>query len=156
MELTACEDIEAPLHKVFGLASNFDRLERQAGRNGIDVARLSPEGATPEQGLSWRARFRYRDTPREADIALTRHDPPNTMVFRTVSGGLEAVTTVDFVALSRTRTRVGVRIELLPRTLSARLMVQPLKLARGSVEKRFRAKMAGYAGDIEKRLNASG
>lgn len=154
MELSTREDIEAPLDQVFGLAANFERIERQVMRHGIEVTRLSPEGATPEQGLSWRASFRYRGKSRDAEVALTRFDPPDTMVYTTTSGGLEAVTTLDFTALSRSRTRVGMTIDLQPRTLSARLLVQSLKLARGSIEKRFRIKIAEYASDIETRLNS--
>ncbi|EIE51131.1 DNA polymerase III subunit gamma/tau [Salipiger aestuarii] len=155
MELSTREDIEAPLDQVFGLATSFERLERQAMRHGIEVTRVSPDGATPDQGLSWRASFYYRGKAREADIALTRFDPPNTMVYTATSGGLDAVTTIDFVPLSPMRTRVGLKVEVLPRTLSARLLVQSLKLARGNIEKRFSIKIAEYASEIETRLNRS-
>ena len=63
------------------------------------------------------------------------------------------LTRIEFVALSRSRTRVAMDLELKPKTLSARLMVQSLKLARANLEKKFRVRMADYAQAIEDRLN---
>lgn len=151
MEITTREDIEAPLDRVFAEATDFDHLERQVMRRGIEVRR-SGGGSGPTEGMGWQTVFRFRGKPREADITLTEYDPPHTMVYRTLSGGLEALTRIDFVALSRSRTRVGMKVELAPKTLSARLLVQSLKLARGNIEKRFKVRMAEYAKDLEDRL----
>ena len=43
-------------------------------------------------------------------------------------------------------------IELRPQNLSARLLVQSLKLARGSLNRKFDKRMAGFARDIEQRF----
>lgn len=155
MELSTREDIEAPLDRVFAEATDFEQMERLIMRRGVDVRQVSGDPAAPAEGMSWHADFRFRGRAREADITLTAYDPPNGMTYRTVIGGLEAITVVDFMALSRTRTRVGLTIELKPKTLSARLVVQSMKLARGSIEKKFRVKMAEYAKDLEDRLKRS-
>lgn len=154
MEFSTREDIEAPLDRVFAHASNFEQLERQVMRHGVEVTRLTPDGVAPmpDGGKSWMARFRYRGKARSAKVDLTRCDPPNSMVYTTTAGGLTALTTVEFVALSRTRTRIGINIDLQPQTLSARLLVQSLKLARGTIEKRFKVAIANYATEIEKRF----
>ncbi|MCR8546747.1 SRPBCC family protein [Salipiger sp. P9] len=156
MEFSTKEDIEAPLDRVFAEVTDFEHLERQVMRRGIDVRRVSGDPATPSEGLSWSAGFRFRGKGRKAEIALSEYDAPNTICYHTVSGGIEAMTRIDFVALSRARTRVGMRIELLPKTLSARLAVQSMKLAKGNMEKRFRVKMAEYAKDLEDRLKREG
>ncbi|MDO6584039.1 SRPBCC family protein [Salipiger sp. 1_MG-2023] len=154
MDFSTREDIEAPLDRVFALASNFEQLERQVMRHGVEVTRLTPDdiAPTPEGGKSWLASFRFRGKARSAQVDLTRYDPPNTMVYTTTAGGLRTLTTVEFVALSRTRTRIGISVELQPQTLSARLLVQSLKLARGTIEKRFKVAIANYATEIEKRF----
>lgn len=156
MEFSTREDIEAPLDRVFAQATDFDQIERQAMRRGAEVRRLSGDHAAPAVGMGWLASFRFRGKAREAEVTLVEYDPPNRMVYQTVIGGLEILSTIDFVALSRSRTRVGVKIELLPRTLSARLMVQSLKLAKGTIDKRFRVKMAEYATHLEDRLKREG
>jgi len=58
---------------------------------------------------------------------------------------------VDLVALSRGRTRLSVDLALEPRSISGRLMVQSLKLARNNLTKRFRLRVADYAVDLEDR-----
>jgi uncharacterized protein YndB with AHSA1/START domain len=156
MEFSTREDIEAPLDRVFAQATDFDQIERQAMRRGAEVRRLSGDHAAPAAGMGWLASFRFRGKTREAEVTLAEYDPPNRMVYQTVIGGLETRSTIDFVALSRSRTRVGVKIELLPRTLSARLMVQSMKLAKGTIDKRFRVKMAEYATHLEDRLKREG
>jgi hypothetical protein len=70
-------------------------------------------------------------------------------------GGLGGNMVVDLMALSRSRTRLVLDIELKPENLSARLLVQSLKLARGNLTKRFRLRAAEYAIDVEDRYKRS-
>lgn len=154
MQLTATEDIDAPLDRVFAEVTNFEAIERQALRRGVDVRRTDSL-AGPCAGMTWRAEFGFRGKPREVAICLAGYQPPEQVVFDNVSGGLEARFVMDFVALSRTRTRLNVSTELKPTTLSARLLVQSLKLAKGGIDKRFRQRMAGLAKDLENRLRSS-
>ncbi|WGW05531.1 SRPBCC family protein [Tropicibacter oceani] len=152
MQLTASEDIEAPLERVFAELSDFEAIERQALRRGVAVKRTGDSGGSPAAGMGWTTGFAFRGKTREAQITLSDYTAPEQMVFDTVSGGLEAATRIEVVALSRSRTRINVTTELKPKTLSARLLVQSLKLAKGGIDKRFRKKMAGYAKDLELKL----
>lgn len=151
MQLTAREDIEAPLDRVFAELTDFETVERQALRRGIEVQRLDALRDIG-QGMAWRTGFTFRGKMRNADITLSEYSPPERMVFDSVSGGLEVQLVIDLVALSRTRTRVAIMSEFKPKTLSARLLVQSLKLAKGGVDKRFRSRMAGLAKDLEDKL----
>ena len=149
MELTAREDIEAPQDRVFALMSDFDRIERQAMRRGAEVTRTAPG---PGAGMAWHTRFTFRGKPREADITLTEHAPPDRMVFESRTGGLDAVLTLEVVALSPTRTRINVTSVLGARSLSARLFLQSLKLAKGGIDTRFRKRVGDLAAAMESRL----
>ncbi|GAA4222233.1 uncharacterized protein YndB with AHSA1/START domain [Sagittula marina] len=152
MQLTAKEDIDAPMDKVFAALSDFETVERQALRRGADVQRTSGPAAGPAEGMSWRAGFSFRGKKRQADIVLSEYQPPERMVFDSASGGLNVQMVLDVVALSRTCTRIGVTVDLAPTTLSARLLVQSLKLAKGGVESKFRERMKSLAKDLERRL----
>ncbi|MFZ7091855.1 SRPBCC family protein [Primorskyibacter sp. 2E233] len=154
MQLTASEDIEAPVERVFAELSDFEAIERQVMRRGIDVKRTDGEDV-PAAGMGWATGFTFRGKSRQAQVTLVDYTVPEQMVFDTVSGGLEAETRVEVVALSRSRTRINMVTELKPKTLSARLLVQSLKLAKGGIDKRFRKKMAGYAKDLELKLKNS-
>jgi hypothetical protein len=58
---------------------------------------------------------------------------------------------VDLVALSPARTRLNVDLEITPRNLAGRLLIQSVKLAKGNLSKRFRLRVAEYAMDVEDR-----
>ncbi|GGG73875.1 DNA polymerase III subunit gamma/tau [Salipiger pallidus] len=152
MEFSTREDIEAPAEQVFAELTRFEQIERQVMRRGVDLQRTSGSPDAPEE-LAWTARFKLRGKERTADITLDEYDAPNRLTYKARSGGLDAVTVIDVMALSRGRTRIVMTFEVLPQTLSARLMVQSMKLARGNMEKKFRVKMAEYARDLETRLN---
>jgi uncharacterized protein YndB with AHSA1/START domain len=150
MQLTAREDIEAPLDRVFAALSDFETVERQALRRGLDVQRA--EGTPPDPGTRWLASFGFRGKQRSAEITLKDYTPPEKMVFESVSGGLTVIMVMEVMALSRTRTRIAVEVVMEPKTLSARLLVQSLKLAKGGIDKRFRHRMHELARDLENRL----
>ena len=102
--------------------------------------------------MTWQAEFGFRGKPRTVEICLAEYSPPEQLIFDNASGGLEARLVIDLVALSRTRTRINLATELKPTTLSARLLVQSLKLAKGGLDKRFRHRVAGMAKELENRL----
>ena len=154
MQVKATEDIAAPIEHVFAELTDFTALERRALRRGIDVRRKFKEAA-PGIGEGWQARFRFRGKERDAKITLKGLDAPHALSFSGVSGGLDTVTQVELVPMSPNRTRVNVVFKMIPNTLSARLLVQSLKLARSTINKRFRKRMSEYARDIEDKVAKS-
>ncbi|HEY9020652.1 MAG: SRPBCC family protein [Paracoccaceae bacterium] len=150
MKFSAKEDIEAPIEQVFALVSDFAALERAALRRGAEVQRTDSLHK-PGVGMSWTAAFMARGRQRKLDIVMTTYEPPHAMRFDSVAQGLHSNMTVELVALSRGRTRLSVDLELKPKSISARLFVQSLKLARNNLNKKFHLRMADYASDLEDR-----
>ena len=150
MKFAAREDLEAPIERVFEMLSEFETFERAALRRGADVTRAF-EGDKLELGSSWNARAKIRGKLRNLRVELTQYDPPTTMNFSTVSDGFEAEFLVDLVALSRTRTRLQVELDVRPRSLPARLLMQSAKLARNSMNRRFKTRVRTFAQDLEQR-----
>ncbi|MCK0151892.1 SRPBCC family protein [Marivita sp. S6314] len=151
MQVTATEDVAAPIEHVFAELTAFDALERQALRRGIDVRRTF-RGALPNIDEGWEAKFRFRGKDRTAQVTLQSHEAPQFLRFGGVSGGLETDTQIELVPMSPNRTRVTVVLKMKPNTLSARLLVQSFKLARSSINKRFKKRMSHYAKEIEAKL----
>ncbi|MDJ0821085.1 MAG: SRPBCC family protein [Paracoccaceae bacterium] len=154
MELSAREDIEAPLDRVFAQLTDFEAIERRALRRGVEIQRTD-NLAGPAAGMSWKATFRFRGKTRTADVTLSDFTPPEQLVFDSVTGGLETHTRIECVALSRGRTRISIVTVLQPKTLSARLLVQSLKLAKSSISRKFSNRMAVLAKDLEDRLRST-
>ena len=154
MEFTSSEDIEAPLDEVFAKLSDFDAIERQMLRRGVEVKRREAY-SEPVAGMTWDASFSFRGKARDAEITLSKFDKPEHMEFTSISSGLEVVTQIDCVPLSRSRTRIAAKVALNPRTLPARLLVQSMKLARTKLNKRFAKRMREFARDFENKLRAA-
>jgi uncharacterized protein YndB with AHSA1/START domain len=150
MQFSSKEDIDVPIEQVFRSLSEFELFERSAIRRGIDVRRLT-EIQELQRGAAWQADFRMRGKPRQLMLELVEYDPPTLILFSAVSQGLEAKLVVDLVALSPGRTRMAIVLNIVPRTLSARLMVQSLRLAKSNLNKRFKLKVAEYAKSLEDR-----
>lgn len=152
MKFSTRQDIDAPIDFVFRRASDFTGFEKQALRRGIEVERVANLEST-DPGLCWNASFNFRGKSRKIMAELEQFDSPNAYVIQSVSGGVEASLSVDFMALSRARTRVIVGLELRPKNLSARLLVQSLKFAKSNLYSRFEARVERFSKDIEEQFN---
>ena len=155
MKFSTREDIEAPIEHVFQHVSDFDGFERQALRRGAEVSRQDTYGK-PGIGSEWSLKFPFRGKQRHVLARITKFDGPNGFVADTESGGLEGLVTVDLVALSPRRTRMNVVFDLKPKTLTARLLVQSLKFAKGNLNKRLANRVWLFAQGIEDKYRSAG
>ncbi|WP_456388409.1 SRPBCC family protein [Profundibacter sp.] len=151
MKFSSTEDIEAPIDAVFRAVSNFNTIERSALRRGARVQRVDRK-THPSTRIAWDVGFSFRGKKRDMLIELTEFDEPNRLLAQSLSGGLEGEVMVNLVALSKNRTRMLIDIDLKPKTLSARLMVQSMRLAKTKLTKRYHLKVAGFASGIEDRF----
>ena len=150
MKLSTREDIAAPIDVVFAELSDFDGFERAALRRGAEVMRTDG-GNTVDVGMTWRAQFPFRNRERVAELELVEFDRPNGMKVQSKVTGVEAEIIVDLVALSRARTRMAMSVDMKPKSIPARLMIQSMKLAKSNLTKRFQKRVADYAAVIENR-----
>lgn len=153
MILTAREDIDAPIETVFAQLTDGASHERAVMRRGGEVRRIKMDGAMVP-GAVWKLRFPFRGKERKARVELTEIDRPNQMSAETQAGGMTIFSTVDLVQLGSGRTRMGLKVKLKPGTLSARLVVQSLKLTRASVERRVADRFRDLARDMEARARS--
>lgn len=148
MRFSAREDIEAPIDYVYGKIIDFGGFERSAMRRGIDVERKDSLAGF-EVGANWHVGFKFRGKSRAADLTLQKVDHPNGVDIGFTSGGVEGSTNIELVPLSPARTRLIIRLDMAPRTLAARLLLQSLKLAKNNLTQKFKTRIADFAEDIE-------
>jgi hypothetical protein len=147
MNFTTHKDIDAPIDYVFQKVANFDGYERQALRRGAQVARV--DGAGPARvGSAWDVAFTFRGKDRKLRATITTISAPDRLEVDTVATGLNGATRVDLVALSPKTTRVSVTVDLTAKSLSARLLLQSLKLAKGNLNKRFSRRVSEQVSGI--------
>lgn len=147
MKFSAREDIDAPIETVFDAVSDFDAFERRMLRRGVDITR---DESIPldNVGARWKARFVWRGRTYDVDAELVSLEPGASYAIESLSNGIETMATVDLVALSKTRTRLFISLELKPKTFSARLLVQSLRLAKGNLTRRFKMRVSEFASGI--------
>ena len=150
MKFSTREDIEAPVAFVFSELSDFDGFERGAMRRGATVKRLDRR-TEPGAGMSWALEFRWRGRERKMVTDLTAYDPPHSMAFLAESAGFEMVLGMSFLEMSRKRTRLAIELEIKPRTLASRIMLQSLKLGKAKLTRKFAARVRMAAEEIEAR-----
>lgn len=151
MEFTSKEDIEAPLSDVFAFLSEFESFERSAIRRGIDVKRIG-DVDRPLDGLAWEVDFKLRGKERHMRINLIKYQPDTTIRFEAKGSGILSYFELDLIALSPRRTRMSANLKTQAQSLSARLFLQSLKLAKKNLGKRYKLKVADYAKIMEDRL----
>lgn len=155
MKFSTRHDIEAPIDFVFERATDFGGFERQALRRGIEIERID-DLADSGPGMRWNAIFSYRGKPRRINAELTRFEVPNALLIQSITGGVEADMDIEFLSLSRHRTRVRVGLQMSPKSLPARLMVQSLKFAKSSLDARFSKRVEQFGADVENRYRLNG
>ena len=79
-------------------------------------------------------------------------DQPHEMVLECKSPGLFTTMTAELVALSKTRTRVMVVFDIKP----LNLLVQSIKLAKASMTKKYKLRVAEFAKSMEERYEREG
>ena len=147
MKLSTREDIDAPMPEVFRAVTDFDGFERQLLRRGVDVTR--DEACPPDvPGAKWRAKFDWRGRQQNLAAELVSIEKDQGYAIESESLGVVCLSVVDLVPLSKSRTRLFVSLDLRPTTLSSRLFIHSLKLAKGSLGRKFKARVADFAAGI--------
>jgi hypothetical protein len=149
MKFSTKEDIEAPIEDAFALFVDFDQFERSALRRGGQVRRtdsLKSKGV----GMSWDAGFKFRGKARKVSAELIAYEPNDGYEMDVQSSDLNAIATLELMSLSKSRTRATLSVELKPKSLSGRLMIQTMRLGKSRLDKRYRIKASDFARIIER------
>ncbi|MFN7223808.1 MAG: SRPBCC family protein [Paracoccaceae bacterium] len=150
MHFSSRTDIEAPIEFVFASLSDFEGWERAAMRRGADVSRTDKLRA-PGIGMGWHVRFRFRGKDRDLEIALSGLDRDTQLAFVAKGRMLAGDLSMDLLALAPKRTRLVMHVDVRPLTIAARLFLQSMKLAKGSIQTKLNKRLDHLAADIEAR-----
>lgn len=140
MKFSTEQDIDAPIAYVFQRVTNFDAYERQALRQGAHIVRVDGSGPVGV-GATWDVAFTFRSKDRQLRAQVTELTAPESLTVETVAKGLVSDTQLTLVSLAAQTTRVRVQVRLTANSMSARLLLQSLKLAKTNLNNRFRKRV---------------
>lgn len=153
MKFSAKQDIDAPAAYVFAAFSDFDAWERAGLRQGVGVIRTDTLGGVTS-GMTWQVTFSFRNKMRTVDIALDQLIKPQRLDFSATSPAMQASMVVEIAEMSALRSRIHVVSDVTPRTLTAKLFIQSLRLARAKADRKYAQRISDIAADITARYRA--
>lgn len=151
MKFSTREDIAAPIADVFEALMDFETYERAALRRGVDVMRVDD---IPGKGVgqTWQADFKFRGRRRKLTAKITDYEAPQIAVVESQSDGLQGTVTIELVALSANDTRLFLQFEMRPKSFTARVFIQSLRLSKAALSRRFKNSVTNYARGLEHQL----
>ncbi len=147
MKLSTREDIDRPITEVYAHMADFPAFETRIRDRGIDLQRGAGPVA-PALGANWAAPITWRERRYDVTGELVNIEPDVGYAIEGKIGGVVSLAVVDLVSLARGKTRMFVSVELTPTSLSSRLLIQSLKLTKGSLTKRFKSRVGMLADEL--------
>lgn len=148
MKFKVSEDVDAPRAMVWARLTDFTAMEQDARGRGAKVTRVGNWHQTAE-GVEWRGEVIVRGKIRPLAAQVTRYMPEDLCLIESRIGGMACVYEMSFVALTPEVTRVAVVLDLSAQTLTARLVLQTMKLARGRVIQKIEGALARQGNAVE-------
>ena len=148
MKLSAKTDIEAPIAYVYASLADHGQWEADARRRGIEVER--PEG-TPTQGVgaAWRIEAPFRGKIRKIVLTVQEMTPHHRLGMGFDGQTFEGEMVLELLAMSPRSTRMRLLLDLRPKTLSARLFLNTLRLAKARVQGRLDTRLRQFGSRIQ-------
>lgn len=151
MKFTSRADISASSEAVFDHVADFSPFAAEARRRGV-IFRRTDALDRPAPGMTWQVDFHFRGRARHLELRASRFLRPEQIEYLGESHGFEVISTLHVVALAPYRTRLHVGVELRPRTLGARILLQSARLGRARLQHRFDERMGLFATMVEEQL----
>lgn len=132
MRIETTRDFRRPRARVLAHFRTPEKMETVLAGMGIEARRLSGPPAP-----SWDCVVTWRDAPRRFTAQLTETVPEAEMRLNIASDLAEGTIQFDFADLPEGGCRVIARADITARTLTVRLALQALRLARGRASERL-------------------
>lgn len=144
MHFSTSEVIHAPREAVFAEVTDFDAVERQIVKAGGSLTRTG--GAGPD--AAWQGHFRFRGTERDFTSRVGDWTPPGGYRLISATTGLDALVDVRCVAVDAATTRLEILVDLKPRSMKAKILLNSLKLMRSQINARFKQRIQKFADHV--------
>jgi hypothetical protein len=151
MKLSAKTDLDAPVGFTHACLGDPAIWEREAIRRGIEIERPA-DMPLAGPGAGWRIQVPFRGRVRKVLVRVEDLRPDDLVVYSFEGEALVGKILLETSALSPRRSRLRFVVDAKPKTLTARLFLNSLRLARGKVEARLEKRVNQLADQIEERF----
>ncbi len=151
MKFSTREDTHLPADALFAAISDFAHTERLLARRGAAVTRIDPS-REPGAGMAWNILFDYNGRPRDLRLDVTRFDRPEGISLEGRTEPFDLLLNMNVIALTRAKSRLMFELDVKPRNMRARLMLQTAKLGKAQLDRRFAKRIAAYVDDTAQRV----
>lgn len=148
MKFKVSEDVDAPQEMVWQRFTDFSGFEEDARGRGAVLTRVGNWTQTNE-GVEWRGEVTVRGRSRPISAKVTQLRPQELCVVDSRIGGMNCHQEMLFTPLAASVTRVTLILDLSADTLTARLLLQTMKLARGRVLQKLQGVLARQGNAVE-------
>lgn len=135
--------------ELFRTVTDFDRLERLLTRKGCMVHRIDPT-QEPGTGIAWDIAFDWRGKRRDLRLDVTRFDRPEAVEIEGMSEMFAFTLTMTVIALTLNKARLQVQLDVRPRGMKARLLLQTAKLGKSQMDRKFGDRVAEFLGALQR------
>lgn len=149
MKLKISGDAERPVDQVFAVLLDYQSVEDELRSRGFEIRRVG-KWSELAQGVAWTGRGKVRGKVRPVAANVAVLEPGRMIQIDAQVGGMQISHETRLVPLGERVTRINVTADLRPSTLSARLIIQSLKLARGRVLERMERRLASDIRRVER------
>ena len=150
MKFSSRQDTDLPADQLFDAVSDFPRIERMLARRGVEITRLDP-AVEPGAGMAWDVAFDLSGKRREMRLSVAQFDRPEKIMIRGLSEPLDIAIEMTVIALTRSKSRLMFEVEVKPRNMRARLMLQTAKLGKAQLDRKFADRVSKFFGDLTTR-----
>ncbi|TKW68146.1 MAG: hypothetical protein DI616_03310 [Paracoccus denitrificans] len=145
MKFSTRIDKSLPAEQLFDSVADFDRIERMLIRRGVAVSRADD---MQDGTRGWNLAFDWRGQRRALRLVLVQFDRPEKIALKGESSSFELRLDMSVVALARNRSRLIFELDVKPRNMRARLVLQTAKLGKAQIDRKLEAKVAGFVDDV--------
>ena len=155
MELTYQRIINVPPAYAFARATDFERFEAEGFGN---LAPFEPRNdiRAPELGARWRTAAEFQGRPRRFSLELIEMSGPERLVLGNKSDKYDVEAKMAFQDAPDGATAFSFTLTAMARSITAKLILQTIQLAKGRITKSMQADFDKMATQMEAAYRAEG
>jgi hypothetical protein len=153
MHFASDDPIKAPAAFAFRDLTDFEHFEEQVRSRGAEITRLDTM-IEAGVGVLWEVRFVLRGRRRKIDLKLSDFAEPEMLQLTGVSDGLLFVLRCTLEPEAADRCRFRTRLDVKPRNLAGRMMLQSARFTKPTLNRRYKARMKAFVTRVEERYAA--